>query len=271
MRDALSVLDQCLSFGEGAVTAARVREVLGLVADEAYAELLELVAARNPAGVFPLLDRLADSRAPTWSSSWVGPRKRFVRCSSPMLQVGAEPEGLTEAMRHALTAVRDRLPAGDLLRMLKLFAEIEAVTRSERNSSPRRGDAAAALGVDGPDGGSGGGAQRRTGRSSGQGDRGGRVEQGGQGGRRSSPAERRRSAIGPLPELRRRPVRTGPQPSVGRPSRPPRRPLSAEFTLAGLTDAWPRPRGSRREQSRFLGEALAAAHDHRGGSAGGLR
>jgi len=33
MRDALSVLDQCLSFGEGAVTADRVREVLGLVDD----------------------------------------------------------------------------------------------------------------------------------------------------------------------------------------------------------------------------------------------
>src|SRR6476620_9614846 len=30
MRDALSMLDQCLSFGEGAITAARVREILGL-------------------------------------------------------------------------------------------------------------------------------------------------------------------------------------------------------------------------------------------------
>src|SRR4029453_8380691 len=38
MRDALSVLDQCLSLGEGAVTAARVREVLGLVADDLFAE-----------------------------------------------------------------------------------------------------------------------------------------------------------------------------------------------------------------------------------------
>src|SRR6187455_1181242 len=36
MRDALSLLDQCLSFGEGRVTAARVREVLGLVPDELY-------------------------------------------------------------------------------------------------------------------------------------------------------------------------------------------------------------------------------------------
>src|SRR5207249_4431861 len=34
MRDALSMLDQVLSFGEGPVTAARVREVLGLIPDE---------------------------------------------------------------------------------------------------------------------------------------------------------------------------------------------------------------------------------------------
>src|SRR5690348_102176 len=39
MRDALSILDQCLSFGEGAVTAQRVREVLGLADDELYEEM----------------------------------------------------------------------------------------------------------------------------------------------------------------------------------------------------------------------------------------
>src|SRR5437867_1177650 len=40
MRDALSLLDQVLSFGEGPVTAARVRDVLGLVPDELYGEML---------------------------------------------------------------------------------------------------------------------------------------------------------------------------------------------------------------------------------------
>src|SRR2546427_201586 len=44
MRDALSILDQVLSFGEGAVTAGRVREVLGLISDELYGELLRIVA-----------------------------------------------------------------------------------------------------------------------------------------------------------------------------------------------------------------------------------
>src|SRR4029077_2414484 len=63
MRDALSVLDQCLSFGEGAITPARVREVLGLVGEELYAEVLALVADRRPEGVFPLVDRLVNAGA----------------------------------------------------------------------------------------------------------------------------------------------------------------------------------------------------------------
>src|SRR5215212_3331040 len=61
MRDALSVLDQCLSFGEGVVTAERVREVLGLADDELHAELLDLVVERKPGLVFPLVDRLCNA------------------------------------------------------------------------------------------------------------------------------------------------------------------------------------------------------------------
>ena len=63
MRDALSVLDQCLSLGEGEVTAARVREILGLASDELLADLLELIAQRDAAGVFRLVDALLESGA----------------------------------------------------------------------------------------------------------------------------------------------------------------------------------------------------------------
>ncbi len=49
MRDALSMLDQVLSFGEGPVTAARVREVLGLIPDELYSEMLRAERRRRDA------------------------------------------------------------------------------------------------------------------------------------------------------------------------------------------------------------------------------
>src|SRR5512134_3781365 len=43
MRDALSIIDQVRAFGAGPVTADRVREVLGLIPDDVYGELLRLV------------------------------------------------------------------------------------------------------------------------------------------------------------------------------------------------------------------------------------
>src|SRR5258708_16793 len=63
MRDALSVLDQVLSFGEGPVTADRVRAVLGLIPDELYGEMLRLVSERDAAAVFPLVERLLEAGA----------------------------------------------------------------------------------------------------------------------------------------------------------------------------------------------------------------
>src|SRR5919198_396767 len=63
MRDGLSILDQVLSFSEGPVTAPRVREVLGLIPDDVYGEMLRLVAARDAKAVFPLVERLVDAGA----------------------------------------------------------------------------------------------------------------------------------------------------------------------------------------------------------------
>ena len=63
MRDALSLVDQVVAFGEGPVTAARVREALGLIGDELYAELLGIVAERRPAEVLPFVERLVEAGA----------------------------------------------------------------------------------------------------------------------------------------------------------------------------------------------------------------
>src|SRR2546422_7454726 len=60
MRDGLSILDQVLSFGTegGPVTAQQVREVLGLIPDDLYGEMLRLVAGRGAKAVFPLVGRV---------------------------------------------------------------------------------------------------------------------------------------------------------------------------------------------------------------------
>ncbi len=132
MRDALSVLDQCLSFGEGTVTVARVRDILGLADDELYGDVLRLVVDRNPGAVFPLIDRLTEAGLDL--AEFMAGAAEVLR-GLLILQVGAEPEGMTEALRAQLESYRTLLEPGDVLRMLRLLAENEQGIR--RSVNPR--------------------------------------------------------------------------------------------------------------------------------------
>src|SRR5688500_3412183 len=60
MRDALSLTDQALSLGEGKLTAERVRDALGLVAEDEYLAVLDIIAERRAGDVFPTMQRLGE-------------------------------------------------------------------------------------------------------------------------------------------------------------------------------------------------------------------
>src|SRR5690242_2574478 len=61
MRDALSLTDQVLSMGDGRVTADRVRDALGLVAEDEFISLIDIIAERRAVDVFPAVAKLADA------------------------------------------------------------------------------------------------------------------------------------------------------------------------------------------------------------------
>ena len=131
MRDALSILDQVLSFGEGPVTAARVREVLGLIPDDVYGETLRLIAERDAKAVFPLVDRLVDAGADLEEfTAGAGDTLRAVLLGG----LGGEPEGLTEGMRALVRKYCPLLPAPDVVRLLAVLTELEGQLRSSGNA-----------------------------------------------------------------------------------------------------------------------------------------
>ncbi len=130
MRDALSILDQVLSFGEGPVTAARVREVLGLISDELYGELLRVVAERDVTGVFPLVDRLVEAGADLGEFvSGAGETLRAVLA----VGVGGQTEGLTEGLQTLVREHAARLPPADVVRLLTVLGEMAVQLRASGN------------------------------------------------------------------------------------------------------------------------------------------
>jgi len=131
MRDGLSILDQVLSFGEGPVTAQRVREVLGLIPEEMYGELLRLVAERDTKAVFPLVARLVDAGADLGEFvAGAGETLRAVLLAG----LGGEPEGLTEGFQGLVRQYASRLPPPDVVRLLAVLSELETQLRTSGNA-----------------------------------------------------------------------------------------------------------------------------------------
>jgi len=131
MRDGLSILDQVVSFGTGPVTADRVRDVLGLIADDVYGELLRVVAERDSAGVFPLVGRLVDGGADL--GEFVTGAGEVLRAVL-MANLGGRPEGFTEAMQALIEKYRSTLPAPDVVRLLGVLTELEPQLRASGNA-----------------------------------------------------------------------------------------------------------------------------------------
>ncbi len=250
MRDALSVLDQCLSLGEGQITAARVRETLGLASDELLARLLRALTEHEAAAVFQLVDEVVESGADL--GEFMAAAGEWLRALL-MLQVGAQPQGLTEAARAALDSVGKALAPGDLLRMLKLLADQESALR--RSAQPRlvaetlllrwalmdrmvdleevlgRHEAKASVERSGVERSS---VEKLSVRRSSRG-----------GAERQAPTMRAAEPTSEHSTIR--------APQSAAPAA-----LSAEFSLAGLSAVWSSVAEVMREQSRFLGEALAS-------------
>ena len=125
MRDALSLTDQTLSLGEGALTAERVREALGLIAEDEYLAIYDLIAARNAAGIFPAVARLVDAGVDL--GAFLGGLADIFRAALAFA-LGDATGGLAELSdrtREELGARAGQLAPGDLLRMLSAITELE--------------------------------------------------------------------------------------------------------------------------------------------------
>ena len=122
MRDALSLTDQVLSLGEGGITAQRVRDALGLVAEDEHLAMLDLIIERRAGDVFGTVARLAD-----YGVDFTVLLSEFADVLRAQLAVvlGGQMPEVSDRLREELPKRAAHFAAGDLLRMLSLLVEIE--------------------------------------------------------------------------------------------------------------------------------------------------
>jgi DNA polymerase III subunit gamma/tau len=121
MRDALSLTDQVISIGEGGMTADRV-EALGLVPEDEYLGIIEIIAGKRAGEVFETVRRLADGGVDF--AVFLSGLGDMLRAQLAVVlggrTAGLSPHALSELERH-----RDDFAPGDILRMLTMLTGIE--------------------------------------------------------------------------------------------------------------------------------------------------
>ncbi|MFN2398772.1 MAG: DNA polymerase III subunit gamma/tau [Gemmatimonadaceae bacterium] len=122
MRDALSFVDQSLSTGDGKLTAELVRDALGLVPEDEIISILDLIAGKRAADVFPAVGKLVDAGVDL--GTFLPGLAEMLRSLLALSLGGAAPD-LSDRAREALTKLSNRFSTGDILRMLAAITELE--------------------------------------------------------------------------------------------------------------------------------------------------
>ncbi|MBB4635799.1 DNA polymerase III subunit gamma/tau [Longimicrobium terrae] len=135
MRDGLSLMDQVLSFTEGAPTADDVRRILGLVGTEVFLELFGIIADRRPAEVFRFVGRLLEQGYDL--AEFYRGLADFLRVLLIVRLDGGEAEGVPHHLVPTVAELANRFAPGDLLRMLAQVAELDADGRFRKSGEQR--------------------------------------------------------------------------------------------------------------------------------------
>jgi DNA polymerase-3 subunit gamma/tau len=126
MRDALSLTDQVISIGEGTLTAERVREALGLVPEDEFLAILDIIADHRAGDVFGAVTRLADAGVDfgVFLSGFADVLRALLT-----VVLNGKADGVSATAAAALAERKDLFTAGDLLRMISAVNALEPTFR----------------------------------------------------------------------------------------------------------------------------------------------
>ena len=136
MRDGLSLLDQVLALSDEEVSVDSVVRVLGVVAEERYLELFDLVAGHRHGALFDFVETLIDE-GHDLVEFYHGLAEKLRLLLRLSLDPGFTPGSMTSEMRDAYARRAEAFSPGDLVRMLAMSSSLESDGSLRRTGRPR--------------------------------------------------------------------------------------------------------------------------------------
>jgi DNA polymerase-3 subunit gamma/tau len=112
-----------------------VRRVLGLIGDELYLDMFEIIVERRHADVFRFVDRMIDDGYDI--SEFQRGLADAIRNLMIIKLEDVEKADIREDLRDRYSDIAQRIALGDLLRMLSQVAELDTEGRLRKSANPR--------------------------------------------------------------------------------------------------------------------------------------
>ena len=135
MRDALSLIDQLLSFSSGIVRGDDVGRVLGLAGEELYLDVFEIISERRHGDVFRFVQRVLDDGYDL--SEFYRGLADGIRALMLVKLEGPAAAEVRADLRDRYERIAQTFETGDLLRMLAQVAEMDTEGRLRKATNPR--------------------------------------------------------------------------------------------------------------------------------------
>ena len=136
MRDGLSLLDQVLALSDEEVKVEAVVRVLGVVAEERYLQIIDVILERRHGAVFDFVEELLDE-GHDLVEFYHGLTERLRLLLRVALDVGDAPGLMAAELRDAYARRAASFAPGDLVRMLAMASSLEADGSLRRTGRPR--------------------------------------------------------------------------------------------------------------------------------------
>ncbi len=136
MRDGLSLLDQVLALSDEEVSVDSVVRVLGVVAEERYLELFDLVIERRHGSIFDFVEELIDE-GHELVEFYHGLAEKLRLLLRMSLDPDFVPGSMTSELREAYARRAAAFAPGDLVRMLAMSSSLESDGSLRRTGRPR--------------------------------------------------------------------------------------------------------------------------------------
>lgn len=136
MRDGLSLLDQVLALSDKEVQIDAVVRVLGVVAEERYLQILDVIISRSHGAVFDFVEELLDE-GHDLVEFYHGLTERLRLLLRLALDPKKPPGAMTSAYLDDYVRRADAFSPGDLVRMLAMASALESDGSLRRTGRPR--------------------------------------------------------------------------------------------------------------------------------------